>query len=153
MDIRRKAILEYSGFVLEVKTMFNVDTMSRTPVYEQIIEQLQKFILTGIMRAGDQLPSVRSLSVTLKTNPNTIQKAYSELDRQGLTYSVPGRGVFISEDAKGIIRENERKKLSELTSLVSDLSMAGISREEIIACINEVYDTIDDNIGKDDSND
>lgn len=133
--------------------MFNVDTMSRTPVYEQIIEQLQKFILTGIMRAGDQLPSVRSLSVTLKTNPNTIQKAYSELDRQGLTYSVPGRGVFISEDAKGIIRENERKKLSELTSLVIDLSMAGISRDEVIACINEVYDTIDDNIGKDDSND
>ena len=133
--------------------MFSVDTMSRTPVYEQIIEQLQKIILTGIMTAGDQMPSVRSLSVTLKTNPNTIQKAYSELDRRGLTYSVPGRGVFISEEAKCIIQENDRKKLSELITLVRDLSMAGISREEVIACINEIYGSINKDVGKDDSND
>lgn len=133
--------------------MFSIDSMSRTPVYEQIIEQLQKFILTGIMTAGDQMPSVRSLSVTLKTNPNTIQKAYSELDRRGLTYSVPGRGVFISEEAKSIIQENERKKLSKLITLVTDLSMAGISREEVIACINEIYGSINKDVGKDDSND
>lgn len=132
----------------EVKLMFSVDPMSRTPVYEQIIEQFQKFILTGIMKAGDKMPSVRSLSVTLKTNPNTIQKAYSELDRRGLTYSVPGRGVFISEDAQDNIRENERAKLSELTSLVTNLSIAGISRDEVIACINKIYDS-----RKDGSND
>lgn len=128
--------------------MFSIEPMSRTPVYEQIIEQLQQFILTGIMKTGDQMPSVRSLSVSLKINPNTIQKAYSELDRQGLTYSVPGRGVFISESAKSILLENERGKLTELIKLVTNLSIAGISREEVIACINEIYDS-----GKEDSND
>ena len=72
--------------------MFRIDGMSRTPVYEQIIEQVEKLITLGIMSPGDQLPSVRSLSIELSVNPNTIQKAYSELDAKGIAHSVPGRG-------------------------------------------------------------
>ncbi len=119
--------------------MFNIDTMSRTPVYEQIIEQLQNFVLKGIMNPGDRMPSVRSLSVSLGINPNTIQKAYTELDRRGLTYSVPGKGVFISGDAVGILKEGGRMKLEELTELIGELVLAGVSREDIIACVDEVF--------------
>ena len=61
--------------------MFQIDVMSRKPVYEQLINQMERFILTGVMHQDDQIPSVRSLSVELAVNPNTIQKAYSELDR------------------------------------------------------------------------
>ena len=59
--------------------MYQIDVMSRTPVYEQIIRQTEDFILKGIVNAGDKMPSVRSLSVELSVNPNTIQKAISEL--------------------------------------------------------------------------
>ena len=75
--------------------MFKIDIMSRVPVYEQIIEQMEKFILTGILSAKEQVPSVRSLSVELSVNPNTIQKAYSDLDRREIIYSVPGRGCAL----------------------------------------------------------
>ena len=60
--------------------MFHIDPLSRKPVYEQIIDQMERFVLTGLMKPGTQLPSVRSLSMELSINPNTIQKAYSELD-------------------------------------------------------------------------
>ena len=69
--------------------MFMIDPMSRQPVYEQIIRQMERFILSGMLAPGDQLPSVRSLSLELSINPNTIQKAYSELDVRGIIYSVP----------------------------------------------------------------
>ena len=80
--------------------MFQIDSFSRVPVYEQIINQLEHFILTGILVADTQIPSVRNLSVSLSINPNTIQKAYAELDRNGIIYSVPGRGCFITKEAK-----------------------------------------------------
>jgi GntR family transcriptional regulator len=114
--------------------------MSRTPAYEQIIEQLQNFVLTGIMNSGDKMPSVRSLSVSLGINPNTIQKAYSELDRRGLTYSVPGKGVFVSPDAVRILQEGGRKLMTELSELVEKLALAGVSREEIIELVSKIYD-------------
>lgn len=71
--------------------MFVVDVMSRVPVYEQIIKQVEEQVLTGILKEGDKLPSVRSLSVKLSINPNTIQKAYTELDRRQLIITVPVR--------------------------------------------------------------
>ena len=74
--------------------MFQIDPLSRTPVYEQIIEQVQRLITAGVLRPGDQIPSVRGLSLTLRINPNTIQKAYSELDGAGLITSVPARDAL-----------------------------------------------------------
>ena len=72
--------------------MFVIDVMSRVPVYEQIINQVEEQIMTGILKEGDKMPSVRSLSVKLSTNPTTIQKAYSELDRRQMIVTVPGKG-------------------------------------------------------------
>ena len=69
--------------------MFTIDVMSRVPVYEQLIKQVEDQVLKGIMKEGDKMPSVRSLSMELSTNPNTIQKAFMELDRRGILVSVP----------------------------------------------------------------
>ena len=70
--------------------MFQIDPMSREPVYEQIIQQVQQFILTDVLQPGGQIPSVRSVSMTNSINPRTILKAYTELDAKGLIQSVPG---------------------------------------------------------------
>ncbi len=120
--------------------MFSIDVMSRQPVYEQLIGQIEQFILIGILKPNDKIPSVRSLAVDLSINPNTIQKAYSELDRRGIIYSVPGRGCFVSEEANNILSQFRRKKLSELEDLVFELALANISKEELIDCINKAYE-------------
>ncbi len=120
--------------------MFLIDSMSRQPVYEQLIEQLERFVLTGILKPGDQIPSVRSLSTELSINPNTIQKAYSELDSRGLIYSVPGRGCFISENALPLISEAKREKLTVLDTLLEELALAGVEETVIAAHVRAAYE-------------
>ncbi|MEE0861508.1 MAG: GntR family transcriptional regulator [Lachnospiraceae bacterium] len=125
--------------------MFQIDSFSRVPVYEQIINQLEHFILTGILVADTQIPSVRNLSVSLSINPNTIQKAYAELDRNGIIYSVPGRGCFITKEAKGILSSQKQEKLSTLKELVSELKLAGLPFDRVMATVKEVYNLKEDN--------
>lgn len=119
--------------------MFQIDAMSRQPVYEQLIDQIEHFILANILHPGDKIPSVRNLAVQLSVNPNTIQKAYSELDRRGIIYSVPGRGCFISDDAHSILSEFKRNRLIDLESLIKELILAGVTKEEIISCIENIF--------------
>ena len=119
--------------------MFQIDALSRQPVYEQIVEQMERFVLTGIMRPGDQMPSVRSLSAELSINPNTIQKAYSELDRRGILTSVPGRGCFVSSKAPEELSRLMRGKLTDLQDLVRSLKLAGIGWEEIREAAENAY--------------
>lgn len=119
--------------------MFVVDVMSRVPVYEQIIKQVEEQVLTGILKEGDKLPSVRSLSVKLSINPNTIQKAYTELDRRQLIITVQGKGSFISEKAIEVVRANSREKMTELNKIIRELALAGVTKEEIINNIEEVF--------------
>ena len=125
--------------------MFQIDSFSRVPVYEQIINQLEHFILTGILVADTQIPSVRNLSVSLSINPNTIQKAYAELDRNGIIYSVPGRGCFITKEAKGILSSQKQEKLATLKELVSELKLAGLPFDRVMATVKEVYNLKEDN--------
>ena len=119
--------------------MFVVDVMSRVPVYEQIIKQVEEQVLTGILKEGDKLPSVRSLSVKLSINPNTIQKAYTELDRRQLIITVPGKGSFISEKSIEVVGANSREKMTELNKIIRELALAGVTKEEIINNIEEVF--------------
>lgn len=119
--------------------MFVVDVMSRVPVYEQIIKQVEEQVLTGILKEGDKLPSVRSLSVKLSINPNTIQKAYTELERRQLIITVPGKGSFISEKAIEVVGANSREKMTELNKIIRELALAGVTKEEIINNIEEVF--------------
>ena len=119
--------------------MFQLDLLSRTPVYEQIINQLESFVLTDTLLPHTQLPSVRGLSIQLSINPNTIEKAYSELDRRGIIYSVPGRGCFVSEDAKKILSQISRSKLTDLEALLIELKLAGVEKDEILLTVNNIY--------------
>ena len=119
--------------------MFQIDNMSHIPVYEQLVGQVETYVLKGILSRGDQLPSVRSLAGSLAVNPNTIQKAMAELDRKGIICSVPGKGCFISDKAQDILREEHRGELKGFKEQLKRFRMAGIERSEIEKCVDEVY--------------
>ena len=119
--------------------MYQIDIMSRVPVYEQIVDQTVKFILTGILKSGDKIPSVRNLSIELSVNPNTIQKSIAELDRRGLIFSVPGKGCFVAESAKDALTAVKRGEMTEIKNKIKELILAGITKEELISLIEEIY--------------
>ena len=75
--------------------MIFIDYKSRKPIYEQLVDNIKSLIVSGVLQRDDQLPSVRQLAQELAINPNTIQKAYTELERQGVIYSLKGRGSFV----------------------------------------------------------
>ncbi len=120
--------------------MFQIDVMSRTPAYEQIIEQFEQFVMMDILRPGDKMISVRQMSVQLSVNPNTIQKAYSEMDLRGYIRSVPGKGCFVTQEAKEIIQRGHRNKMNEIREIVRSLILAGVTKEELIELINEEFE-------------
>ncbi len=128
------------SITLESDVVFSVDSLSRQPIYEQIIQQLERFVLTGVVKPGEQLPTVRGLSIQLSINPNTIQKAYSELDRRGIICSVPGRGCFVSENAVLLLSENRRQELGTLKRLIYEFAIAGIEQQIVIETVNKAYD-------------
>ena len=119
--------------------MLKIDKMSRIPIYEQIIQRLELLILTNVLGPNSPLPSVRSLSQELSVNPNTLQKAYAELELKGICYSVPGTGRFISENAKDILMRSKREELEQFKETVKELKLAGICARELKLLIDQIY--------------
>jgi GntR family transcriptional regulator len=119
--------------------MFQIDRFGRTPIYEQIIDQTQRLIASGILKEGDQLPSVRVLSQELSVNPNTLQKAYSELERRGLCVSAPGNGRFVTADAYRLVGEGLKGQLEEIRRIANELYAAGMPLEHVLDAVNTAY--------------
>ena len=119
--------------------MLVIDKMSRTPIYEQIEEGIKREIITGLLKEREQLPSIRELSLILSTNPNTVQKAFIELDRSGIIVSTPGRGCFVAENAVEKIREGLRSKIDEINELAKELANAGIEEGLVIDAVKRAY--------------
>lgn len=119
--------------------MLTIDKISRTPIYEQIVEGIEREILLGFIKPSEQLPSIRELALTLSANPNTVQKAFLELDRRGIIISAPGRGCFVSEDAKNILMQRSKLKLEDIKRISKELFQAGITEEQIISAVKEAF--------------
>ncbi|MGN7763097.1 GntR family transcriptional regulator [Paenibacillus sp. 22594] len=120
--------------------MFELDVRSRKPIYEQLTDKVKEMIMHGILRADDQLPSVRTLSSQLTVNPNTIQKAYRELEREGYIYSLQGKGSFITPSQQG---QNESKRAElreELLRLMAEAVYLGFTESEIGALYRQVLE-------------
>ncbi|MZQ75870.1 MAG: GntR family transcriptional regulator [Peptoclostridium sp.] len=120
--------------------MFELDLRSRVPIYEQLVEKLKKLIISDMLRENEQLPAVRTLAKELTINPNTIQKAYRELERQGYIYSIPGKGSFVSESKSGVNIEKMNELKAELEKIVSELIFMGTDKGELIELIENVGD-------------
>ena len=118
--------------------MILLDQTDRRPIYEQITEKLAELMVRGILEENSPLPSVRNLAAELSINPNTVQRAYIELEREGYIYSVKGKGSFVAS-LDGI----RHKRLNELTeSLKSGISRAkaaGVTEEELIQTVRDIY--------------
>ena len=89
--------------------MIVIDSRDKRAIYEQVVDRLSNLMLIGVLQPGEKLPSVRSLAVDLSINPNTIQKAYLELERQGYVYSVKGVGSFVSD--MDVIKNNKKNMI------------------------------------------
>lgn len=112
-------------------SLIYVDPRSRTPIYEQIINSVKSLVYTGDMKADEPLPSVRALATELAINPNTIQKAYAILESEGIIYSLPARGSFISGDTTAAFEARKNELLSALTATLKQLKLLGCTVEEI----------------------
>ncbi|KAF1681625.1 MULTISPECIES: GntR family transcriptional regulator YtrA [Bacillus] len=119
--------------------MIQIDPRSSTPIYEQIIQQMKELCLKGIMRPGDKLPSVRELATIIIANPNTVSKAYKELEREGIIETLRGRGTYISERAKTTLVEGKMTMIKEqLKQLIIDAHYAGVELEKLQEWIKEI---------------
>ena len=118
--------------------MITIDYQSRMPIYEQIVERFQMLILKGALKSDDQMPSVRSLAVQLSINPNTIQKAYAQLEQQGYIYPVRGRGNFVSGSGQ-LAKQKKLAFIEDLKALVLYGREIGITLEDCTRYIDQFY--------------
>ncbi len=112
--------------------MINLDYTSRTPIYEQIVNEIEKFVALGILKEKEQIPSIRELASTLGINPNTVKKAYTILESKGIIISVSTKGTFIKENASNIKEETINNHIIEIKEIMKKLNKLGVSKEEII---------------------
>lgn len=120
--------------------MLNIDPRSSKPIYEQIIEQIKEHIMKGILQPGDRLPSVREMSALLTVNPNTVSKAYQELEREKAIETIRGRGTFIAQDYKPQRDEEKMQQVKELLKkAVIESHYMGLGLEEITDMLRDIY--------------
>ena len=120
---------------------FFLDPANGVPIYRQIIQQIEYAILSGRMRPGDRLPTIRSLAVDLKTNPNTIARAYSELEILGILETQVGSGTYISEKKPVIEDDSLDRKIREvLGRFVQEMRDLGVDKKELVRLITEFKD-------------
>lgn len=119
--------------------MITINYRDPRPIYEQIQTELRRLMLTGVLPPGSRLPSVRELAGQLAINPNTIQRAYNELEAEGYIYSVAGKGSFVSgtADADAVRRETLR---ADVKKLLNELRYLGVTEADAAALIEEVYE-------------
>ena len=118
--------------------MYQLDLQSRTPIYQQLKEKILRLIMAGAIGPGDPLPSVRGMARELGINPNTVAKAYQDLEKSGLIYSVAGKGSFISGE-ETLDRQMTASVLDRFREAVREARSAGVDRQTALALVEEVY--------------
>lgn len=120
--------------------MFLIDPRSNAPIYEQIINQVKEQVLKGILRAGDQLPPVRQLAGMLTINPNTVSRAYQELERQKVIETIRGKGTFICAIQ---MKKVDEEKMAELYKALKDICVQlhymGMEEDVLKEKIEEIF--------------
>ena len=125
--------------------MISLDYRDKRPIYEQVAEKLEKLIVCGALESNTRLPSVRTLAVELSVNPNTIQRAYSQLEQDGYLYTVVGRGNYVTSEAewkKGRIQE----VLGEYEETVKKAWETHVPKEDLLAILNRIYPRKEDTL-------
>lgn len=116
----------------------NITFNDKEPIYSQVINHIKKLLVSEKLKGGDKLASVRELSQSLKVNPNTIQRAYSELERESLAFTMRGKGKFITEDEELINKLKKTMAEDVLMSFISEMTELGFTSKDIIAMVSEI---------------
>jgi len=120
--------------------MLKIDPRSSTPIYEQIEFGVKELILKGALKYGEKLPSVREMASILTINPNTISKAYGELERDGIIETLRGKGTFITDNYKGKVDEKKMEYISdELKKLILEANYSGINKEDFMKLALRIF--------------
>lgn len=119
--------------------MFSIDYQSREPIYEQLYNSIVQMISIGVLKAKEQLPPVRQLAIQLGVNPNTVAKAYKNLERDGIIYSVVGKGSFISPFTN-VVDTIKEETLEKFKGAVRNCIKLGFLKEEILNTVRNIYD-------------
>jgi GntR family transcriptional regulator len=125
----------------EENITFSLDPTNGVPIYRQIIRQIEYGILSERMKPGDRLPTIRSLAVALKINPNTIAKAYNELEIKGILVTQVGSGTYISDKKPADEEDRKKQKILEILSrFIQEMKGLGIDKKELLSLIDEWSD-------------
>lgn len=116
--------------------MIILDMSDKRPIYEQVVIRFEELISRGVLKADEQMPSVRSLAMELSINPNTIQKAYAELERDGYIYAVKGRGNYVS-NIETMLPKRRQSYFEKLDDLLSQADAYELSLGDVIEHIEE----------------
>ncbi|MHB8077330.1 GntR family transcriptional regulator [Desulfosporosinus fructosivorans] len=119
--------------------MFQLDYMDHSPLYEQIKEKIKALIINGVLKPNERVPSVRELAQSLTINPNTIHKAYKELELEGYIYSIRAKGSFVTPINTKRNQVRKEDLMLEIDKLVSELAYMTIPKEQLISRIEEIY--------------
>jgi len=115
---------------------FSLDHLNGTPIYKQIIQQIEYAVLSERIKRGDKLPTIRSLAVDLKTNPNTIARAYNELEIRGVLETQVGSGTYISDKKPVVEDDSLNRKIREVIArFTHELHDLGVENKEMIKLI------------------
>ncbi|MGG7057999.1 GntR family transcriptional regulator [Clostridium nigeriense] len=120
--------------------MLRIDARISTPIYEQVILGIKELILKGVLKSGDKLPSVRELSTLLTINPNTVSKAYMELEKEHIVEVIKGKGTFISKNyEKNISREKLNKLMIDFKKIILEANYLGLEEKDLILILSQEY--------------
>lgn len=118
--------------------MIVLDYRDKRPIYEQVVEKLERLVVSGVLETDEKMPSVRSLAMELSVNPNTIQRAYAQLEQEGYLYTVSGRGSFVAPESEW--RENKQAEvLKNWQDMTRQAKEAGVPKELLQRHIREIY--------------
>ena len=119
--------------------MFQLDFGDHRPIYEQIKDRFKNLIISGALSEHEKLPSVRELAGTLAINPNTIQKAYRDLESEGYIYSLRASGSFVAPQSSIARQEQTGRMLSELEDLLQKMKFCGVEKRMALDAVEQVY--------------
>ena len=115
----------------------NLDYQSRIPIYEQIVNNIEKYVAVGILREKSQIPSIRELANNLGINPNTVKKASDILENKGVIMTISTKGTFISNNTKMVLENKIDKEINLIKDKIRELENMGISKKEIMERIEK----------------
>ncbi|HEY6847143.1 MAG TPA: GntR family transcriptional regulator [Terracidiphilus sp.] len=130
----------------------HISASSGVPVYLQLEQQIKQSISSGLLQPGDQLPSTRRTAAELRINPNTVARAFQNLERDGVIRTVPGGGTFVGEPAaagQGLLKSEKLRRLRPLANqLAVEAAQLGVAREDVGRLLNEALDALHASTGK-----